>query len=413
MLAAGRARLVRTIIRVLGTTLFLYLAALALYSSAPPGHDHRAIAWDSVARADLITAALYLDVQEGGPGLALAHLDRLAARDSTMRVSGHMYAHAIGRYAVERRWDPRVYAACTPHFEAGCFHGVMEAYLAHIPRPSQDQISSLCDSISGGTFSEVMRRECAHGLGHGLWFRMREQALGYCDGLTTPAAQEECRDGVFMQRATERMALHGAPTEHHHHADDVHGVQILARQQERGPSAFTCQDETPRYQHACWHYQGRLLLLDAAQNYGRAFEGCDRAPELYRNVCYWGMGKWIAAHVGQVADRSERILERCGHGREALRGACVAGAVESLIDENWTLESAAELCQAAPANSKLPCYEKLGERVGILYADGGEVAVCATQVPVDFRPICQTAAIRERSRDRLGPRVNAALTGPE
>jgi hypothetical protein len=91
MLVGGRARLVRTIIRVLGTALFLYLGALALYPRAPSGHDPRTIAWDSVARPDLITAALYLDVQEGAPGLALDHLDdrttvvrRHADRISTM-----------------------------------------------------------------------------------------------------------------------------------------------------------------------------------------------------------------------------------------------------------------------------------------------------------------------------------------
>lgn len=404
----NRARLLRAANLVLGAALLSYVAALALNGPAQPNDGHRGIAWERVSRADLITAALYLDVQEGGPTLALAHLDRLVARDTTLRISRHSYAHAVGRYAVQRDWDPRVFAACTPRFESGCYHGVIESYVTHLPRLSLDQLASLCDSISGASLSGVPRRECAHGLGHGLWFRAREQALGFCDGLSTPVLQEECRDGMFMQRANERMALRGAPTEHHHHADDANGHGSV-RQNQTGSAAFACQDEAPQYRHACWHYQGRLLLLDVAQDYSRAFERCDAAAEPYNTVCYWGLGKWIAAHAALGTNATGQILERCGSGRAAFRGACVAGAVESLIDEDWTLEGAAQLCRAAPADTKLACYAKLGERIGILYAAAGEIRACALWAPADFTSICRTAAIHERSRDVSAPPRAAVL----
>src|SRR4051794_21552721 len=80
--------------------------------------------WANVSKHDLVTAALYLDVQEGGPRLALTHLASLAARDTSLSAHAHVYAHEIGRYAVNfRGWDPHVYSECTAQFEAGCYHG--------------------------------------------------------------------------------------------------------------------------------------------------------------------------------------------------------------------------------------------------------------------------------------------------
>src|SRR5215208_709656 len=246
------------------------------------------ISWANVSKHDLVTAALYLDVQEGGPRLALTHLASLALRDTSIQARAHAYAHEIGRYAVGRRdWDPRVYAECTPQFEAGCYHGLVEAYLNHLPKLDETALRPLCDRISGSLVPEVARRECAHGLGHGLWFRLHgdyTEALSQCDGLPNSAAQEECRDGVFMQRA-------GAVGVHAHH----HSSGMV-------PATLNCPQEPVRYRKACWQYQGRLFV--AAGGYPKAFTECDAAAE-YLSVCYWGLGKWIADRVRSAGGSDE------------------------------------------------------------------------------------------------------------
>jgi hypothetical protein len=308
-----------------------------------------AVDWAGVPRRDLVTAALYLDVQQGGPGLALRHLTELAKRDTALKALGHVYAHQVGRYALRwHDWDPGVYAECTPQFESGCYHGLIEAYLNHAPMLDQAELGRLCDRIVGSATPEVARRECAHGLGHGLWFHLHgayREALSHCDQLASQTAQDECRDGVFMQRA-------GSGAMHLHHGSGT-----------ATPVRLGCAEEPARYRHACWHYQGRLFA--AAEGYRKAFADCEAAAD-YASVCYWGLGKWIADKVRSAEGSDEQIISLCGQGRPAALGACLAGAAENLVDENWTTERAERLCRTSPDNGKAACYAKLAERRAIL-----------------------------------------------
>jgi hypothetical protein len=354
-----------------GVLLVLSGVAIWQYARAVPASP--AVSWADVPRHDLITAALYLDVQEGGPRLALRHLADLASRDTAVAAMGHAYAHEVGRYALVRHgWDPSVYAECTPSFRSGCYHGVVEAHVTHTPRLDQVELAQLCDRIVGPVTSEVSRRECAHGLGHGLWFRLHgkyAEALSYCDHLTSSAAQEECRDGVFMQRA-------GAGPTH------AHGSHQPA------PASLNCAGEPAGYRAACWHYQGRLFVL--AGGYGKAFTECEAAAE-YVGVCYRGIGKWIAGQVDNAGGTDEQIVALCRQGRWGMLGACLGGAVEALVDEEWTTAHAERLCLASPAAGKAGCYAKLGERIGILYATPTEAARACDAVEPGFRSTCEQA----------------------
>jgi hypothetical protein len=296
-----------------------------------------AINWGSASRQDLITAALDLDVQEGGPRLALRHLTELAARDTSVTPLGHIYAHDLGRYALHVRGID-AFAECTPQFESGCYHGMIEAYVHDLPQLGE--VSRVCDRVAG---SEAARRECSHGLGHGLWFRLPyREALTYCDAMDSIAAAE-CRDGVFMQRSGS--AEHSSHAAHSAHA--AHDVQSLR-----------CQDEPARYRHACWHYQAWLVV---AHGYPAAFATCDGAAD-YVDDCYWGLGKWIA----WTSASDDEIPARCSRGQRL--GACLAGAAEHLIDKDWTTARAERLCRASPAAGRAACDATVAERKTIIAA---------------------------------------------
>jgi hypothetical protein len=349
----------------------LVLTGVAVWQSSRSFPAPPAVNWATVPRLDLVTAALYLDVQEGGPGLALQHLAELARRDTAINALGHAYAHEVGRYALARnRWDPTVYAECTPRFRAGCYHGLVEAHVNHAPRLDPAELGQLCDRIVGPVTREVARRECAHGLGHGLWFRLHgsyRDALSYCDRLTAPAAQEECRDGIFMQRA-------GPGATH------THGSSASA------PVSLNCGDEPVRYRRACWHYQGRLFV--PVGGYPRAFGECDAAAE-YVSICYWGLGKWVAGQVTSAGGTDEQIIALCRKGQGGMLGACLAGAVEALVDENWTMARAERFCRASPSGGKVDCYAKLGERIGILYPTSTERSRACGAVEPGYRATCE------------------------
>jgi hypothetical protein len=329
--------------------LILTLTAVAIWQNSRAIPTPRAIDWTGIPRRDLVTAALFLDVQEGGPGLALRHLADLAARDAGIRKLGHGYAHDVGRYALRwQEWDPHVYAQCTPEFYAGCYHGLIEAYVHHITSLDSSELSRLCDQIVGSVTAQVARRECAHGLGHGLWFRLHggyTEALTYCDQLASPATQEECRDGVFMQRAGPEM-------EHGH----SHGATSPL-------SSLRCAQEPVRYRRACWHYEGRRFVEPAG--YGKAFAKCNAAGE-YVSVCYWGLGKWIAGQVRSAQGTNQDIIALCSQGPSGRLGDCLAGAAETLVDENWTTEPGERFCRESPESGQAACYAKLRERSAIL-----------------------------------------------
>ena len=106
--------------------LLLTLAAgvpLAAQAGTEPGVD-----WTRVTERDLNVASVFLTARDRGPRAALDSLERLAAIDTWVRAKGHPLAHAIGRYAMEQRKDLAVIGECTPRFQSGCFHGVLEGY---------------------------------------------------------------------------------------------------------------------------------------------------------------------------------------------------------------------------------------------------------------------------------------------
>jgi hypothetical protein len=352
-------------------TALITLAAVATWQYSRMG---AALGRRPLGRQELVQAALRIDVKEGGPGRAIHHLAQLAAGDPAINALGHVYAHQVGQDAlVLHGWDPGIYAECTPRFQSGCYHGVVEAYVAHASLDRTD-LSQLCERIAGKATAEVARRECAHGIGHGLWFRLHgrhREALAYCDGLTTAVAEEECRDGVFMQRAGGAMG-------HSHHPLS------------EGPESLACPGEPARYQHACWHYQGGVILTAAGQVTPRAFDECNAAGG-FVPVCYWGIGKWIANRVRGLGGTDQDIIALCGQGQAAMLGACIAGAVENLVDENWTTGEADRLCRVSPTLVKAACYGKLGERVGILYPNPAEADRECDTAEAAYREACKRA----------------------
>jgi hypothetical protein len=102
-----------------------------------------------------------------------------------------------------------------------------------------------------------------------------------------------------------------------------------------------------------------------AGGYPKAFIACEAAAE-YVGICYRGIGKWIAGQVDNAGGTDEQIVALCRQGRPDMLGACLGGAVEALVDEEWTTEHAERLCLASPAGGKVGCYAKLQERTAIL-----------------------------------------------
>jgi hypothetical protein len=114
----------------------------------------------------------------------------------------HVIAHAVGAANLDRHsGDPgSALATCSMGCIEGCYHGVMEAYVAtHSQRPTPQDLLTICDSVTSDT---LLFRQCIHGLGHGLLQYNNDvlaDAVDACTQFPTEYTQLTCLGGVFMQ----------------------------------------------------------------------------------------------------------------------------------------------------------------------------------------------------------------------
>ena len=356
------------------------------------GATQGAVDWTRVSDRDLDIAELFVIARRRGVGDALMQLERLAAGDTALRDMGHLIAHGLGRFVVAQRGgDPAVYADCREVFQAGCNHGVMEAYFASARAATPDAVApsaldSLCARITRPRAARLVALECAHGMGHGLVARYRgdlDEALSACDHLTQRDAREECHDGVFMENAVRATASADMRV-----GDAAVQAGISGRQQEalvrRGDLAYPCREIASPYRSSCWKYQAVIVVEATRGNPTRTIEACERAAEPFRANCYFGIGKQAS---GWWASQ-ERVAQLCESIPAAQRTACVAGAVESYLDEMWTTDRALSFCALVSSGSQPACYQTIGARLAVMRADPSAIARECAQAGNAFAASC-------------------------
>jgi hypothetical protein len=362
------------------------------------GGGTAAVDWTRVSDRDLDIAELFIIARRTGVGPALEKLEALAARDTALRDMGHVIAHGLGRFAVAQRdGDPHVYAECREVFQAGCHHGVMEAYFASARAARPDAVTpgaldSLCATITRPAAARLVSLECAHGMGHGLVARFRGDvrlSLAACDHLTVRDARDECHDGVFMENAVRGTTS----------ADmRVGDAAVRARAEGRdhkplvrdGDLGYPCSDVAEPYRTSCWKYQPVIIVEETRGDAARTVEACGRAPEALQRVCYFGIGKQGS---GWWEDQ-ERVARLCERTPVAHRSACIAGAVESYLDEMWTVDRATAFCSVVSADAASACYETIGSRIAIMRSDYPAIERDCARAGAGFAAACLNGAAR-------------------
>ena len=383
---------------------------LGAQADGQPGVD-----WTRVTERDLNVASVFLTARDRGPRAALDSLERLAGQDHWIRAKGHPLAHAIGRYAMEKRKDLSVLGECTPRFQSGCFHGVLEGYFLQGGTIDRASVGSIC---AGQGVRGFERMECWHGLGHGLMVHHAGdfgQALAVCDGLEAEQPRRECQDGIFMERAIRAIGatsinVGDGPGIGHAHGADGHADHATTRslsaadKQDGAGRAMAkvaarmerqqlCSGVEAGHQRSCWAYQAMVLMSLNWPNYPRALRGCDAAPARAVGDCYQGFGKQM---LGVSSGDVPRMMEACRQGDPAHATDCLMGGVEYFTDLDWRIEPGIDFCRQVPGEAKPRCYEMIGARLTLAHLDPEPVRAACRQVePAWVRACLAGAGMRE------------------
>jgi hypothetical protein len=347
---------------------------------------------------DCRDAALAGVLETGGVETALSTLRHLAARDRRAAREAHHLAHGIGIRALR---DPAevsaTFARCTPEFESGCYHGVLQSYFMLLRMGASGRLTAeaVAAPCTGAELeaSHFLRLQCLHGLGHGVAiFHDHDlpNALASCDLLPLPWEREACHAGAFMENVVAVIDPHSSHLDHHgghggqaDHADHGrHDDRPAGRFPALDPDDlhFPCNAVEARYRTACYQLQTSAVLALHPGNLGLAAAMCAEAPAEAEDTCFQSLGRDVTAAAGQDPRRAAALCER--HGSAGVR-ACHEGAARQFVNLAGRGEDGLRYCAVLPAGySKRRCYFAVGWEIGVIEATAtGRGAACTGAEP--------------------------------
>jgi hypothetical protein len=349
-----------------------------------------------------------------GIARSMETLSALARADDGVHREGHVYAHAIGIAAYRAPESAaETFAACTPEYQSGCYHGVIQAYFAD-PRVGADGLDAQALNALCAPYREPgrewLRFQCVHGMGHGLMAVHRNHllhALDACDLLEAFGEREGCYGGAFMENIVAATQPHHGASHHAadladdaaHDADDPHHAHHAADPADGAEPFRALDDDDPLYpctivrgEHRvqCYLMQTSAILFRNGGDFAAATEACAGAPDVMRGYCFMSLGRDAASWSDQ---RHATALEMCSHATGRFRDACLVGLVKNLVDRTADTADGLAFCRDVPdAAGKTACYRAVGEQVALLEtATAAREARCAG-AETEFAAACLAGA---------------------
>jgi hypothetical protein len=359
---------------------------------AAAAHDENHDAVDATAVANVPTAQTLLQlVREQGTSQALTRLEELANTDQAVLSEAHNYAHLIGKFSYSYYKDgPKAFGQCRELFQSGCYHGVLEAYFAATPNFGAREVVALCDQAVAQGSAMIVRFQCLHGMGHGLTSSFEHdifKALQYCDYLTSDWDRSSCHGGVFMENVIFAWEQRfGSATQMARHD---HGGNHQSHLKAEDP-LYPCNALQEQYLQQCYLMQTSAILMFNGNDFARAFQECDKAPERWQPTCYQSLGRDAS---GSTLRDSDRTYQLCELGGARLRGSCYVGAILNFIDVTWKLDQALTFCQHVPNEYKAQCYAGIGGQIAALHTEQETRARECARVEAGYQDACTNAAL--------------------
>lgn len=435
---------VRALLRGVSAAVVATLAWSCAPASPPasaPGHDHAhmqgmemhaahgaagspdAAAMQAYARCGRLAAgakvgcyqpAILAVLPGSGVRGAVQALDHLAKMDQDVKREAHVYAHAIGITAyVSAAEVGKTFAQCTPDYQSGCYHGVIQAYFMD-PRHGEAavtpaSVNALCRDYRGAEKDRWLQFQCAHGMGHGLTMYYDHdlpRALKGCDLVTDGFEREVCYQGAFMENVVNALMphhpasalLHGEGHGAMHHGAAAASTGPRYKALDPKDPFYPCNTMPEGYQAPCWQMQTSAILAFNGRDFAAVSRVCGRAPEKWRVTCFVSLGRDVSGETLQ--DRTEAI-RRCGVVDSAYQAWCHVGAATNMLNVTARAEDGLAYCrQVTGAENKSRCYQAIGEQLLVLAGSTSErEQACATS-EAGYVATCRIGA-------RLGPAARA------
>jgi hypothetical protein len=184
--------------------LLLSLAASAALAQDPIVRQCVAQFPPGGARAQCVTPWLDGIVMRQSAAAALDAAEGLV-KSGVMNVNDcHIMGHAVGHASWRKEHDlEKAFHACTSACIQGCMHGAVEAFMIDGPQgqTTPARVRAFCDTLG---MDSVERRQCLHGLGHGVMHQYRkdlQDATYACETVGGRREADLCLGGLWMQWA--------------------------------------------------------------------------------------------------------------------------------------------------------------------------------------------------------------------
>lgn len=269
----------------------------------------------------------------------------------------HDIAHVIGKIGVQSTHNAKSsLSQCTNLCGDGCFHGVVEGFLASGGN-MQDASETLCDPAD---------TSCFHGLGHGIATTVGElhKSLKYCDHVVSEAGKEQCGYGVLMEL----------------YESSTFGHEVLQL-----PSDVVgfCNDLGGIYKEVCLskagiHEYTRTKDVVSAGAVCAKVPGTSHCLNLLGVLIFW-----------QFQDSPSGLVDACEKTGPDRWQECVRGAVLESVNIDPLARQGFAICALVLGVYAPRCYETLGK--SIESTDGlSERRRLCSQAPGDGARFCST-----------------------
>lgn len=292
----------------------------------------------------------------------------------------HELTHYLSRLAYQKEKSiSAVYDQCSSVCHGGCYHGVIEQFLADkklsITNGSQinEEVPRACGRLQDYKVP-LLYDECIHGIGHGTMYINDGDliaALSLCDLLPVEKDRQTCYSGAFMENSSSSTNL-DHPSKFIKAEDPMYPCNIL--------------DE--KYLPLCYRYQSSHFAIITQSNWLEVGRLCFQVPKEYQKSCFLTVG---SNQVGFTQD-FDTIISDCNlmPSKEA-KDFCFQGAVDAFaIRYRDDFKKGVSFCEKINVEFQSSCFRQYGESVSSWSDDPGQrVKLCSNISNLKFANWCK------------------------